>query len=260
LTTTWSRNDALCVTGAIPALPAKPTPSDYDYNWGIHIGVNATPDEPTDVIGRNFTAIAFTFSGVPGKGVRAVLHRQGDPSGTQYCFDEIASGQNLDITRFSTACSDGTIRTLTIADTPFIDKVGLRIPSASAPITVTDFCLTGLTLDMTGPAALAFDPATLDVGPVAIGASKAVQVVLVNRGPGPAAPLTLEVDDRDYVLDRAATTCKTILAAGDSCVAAFTFTPKMSGTWPTRIMARAPGGSAQAVVYRGIPAATLSSP
>ncbi len=211
--------------------------------------MNATPDEPPHVIGRNFTSVSFTFSGAPTKGVRAVLRFVGGFV-AEYGLDDISSGQILDITKFTTADAGTTVKSLTISDTPYIDAVGVRIPSGSAEIPVKDFCLSGVDFGMTGPAALTFDPPSLDLGPVADGETRAVQFTLHNGGPGPAAPLTITIDDPwAYTRNPAATTCKTMLAAGDSCVIGYTFTPTRAGQL-CRVAAISPGGSAEAFILR----------
>lgn len=142
--TRWSTGNSLCMSGAIPALPASPLQADYDNNWGVEIGVNA--NEPPDAVGpamSSFSTVAFYYSGVPRTGVRAFIHRKGDPEGTTYCVDSIASGKPFSLTKFNTKCwGDATTVFLTPADLPLIDKIGLMISSTTmSAITVNNFCL-----------------------------------------------------------------------------------------------------------------------
>lgn len=141
-TTTWSKADALCISGSIPALPASPVQSDYDNNWGVQIGVNAK--EPNDALGKSFSSVNVSVSGSPTSGLRVMLHRKGDPDGTAYCATY--AGSALPIASFNTACWDNSGKTFTAADATTIDKVMIQVPSASTAITVTDLCLSKITL------------------------------------------------------------------------------------------------------------------
>lgn len=141
--TRWSTRDSLCMSGAIPALPAAPTQSDYDNNWGMEIGVNAK--EPPDAAGAamsGFTTVTFNYSGIPRSGVRAFIHRKGDPDATTYCFDSVKSDVPFALTKFNTKCwGDPSTVYLTPVDLPNIDKIGLMVSSSAAAITVSSFCL-----------------------------------------------------------------------------------------------------------------------
>jgi len=141
--TRWSMPDSLCMSGSIPSLPAAPVQSDYDNNWGMEIGVNA--QDPPDAIGSamsSFTTVTFTFSGIPQTGVRAFIHRKGDPESTTYCFDSVAPGRTVSLIKFNTKCwGDATTVYLTYADLPNIDQIGLMVPSTMSAITVNSFCL-----------------------------------------------------------------------------------------------------------------------
>jgi hypothetical protein len=147
-TTTWSKDDAVCMTGSIPALPSPAVQADYDNNWGVQIGVNAK--DPSDAIGdalKDYTSVAFTLSGSPSSGLRAMLHRKGDPDGTTYCADSIKTDTAIKFTKFNTKCWGGEPTTvyLTADDLPKIDKAGVQVSSTSSPITVTDLCLSKIT-------------------------------------------------------------------------------------------------------------------
>lgn len=142
-TTTWSKTDALCMSGSIPALPASPMQADYDNNWGVQIGVYAGQDG--DAIGLalvDYMTLTFTISGSPTSGLRAILHRKGDPALTTYCVDSIKSGRAIALAKFNTRCwGDAATVYLTEDDLPMIDKVGIQISSTAAPITIADLCL-----------------------------------------------------------------------------------------------------------------------
>jgi hypothetical protein len=141
--TVWSKEDALCMSGAIPALPASPAQADYDNNWGVQIGVNAK--EPSDAIGdsiKGYVSVSFVLSGSPSSGLRAMFHRKGDPDGTTYCADSIKSDTPIKFTKFNTKCwGDPASVFLTEADLPMIDKAGVQVSSTSAAIEVKDLCL-----------------------------------------------------------------------------------------------------------------------
>jgi hypothetical protein len=103
--------------------------------------VNATADDPSDTIGTAFSTVTLTFSGEPTKGLRLVMHKAGDPDETTYCYDNIASGKDYEVTKFNTSCWDMKGESLTVEDTTKIDKSGLQVSSTSKAITVTELCL-----------------------------------------------------------------------------------------------------------------------
>jgi hypothetical protein len=140
--TNWSSTTALCVTGAVPALPASPTQADYDNNLGIQVGINAT--EPVAAIAKSYTTIAVNVTGVPGSGLRIELHRSGDLVGTTYCALLVSSAPVL-LTRFNTACWDNSGTAFTAADAAKIDKVGIQVSATTVAIPVTNLCLNGIT-------------------------------------------------------------------------------------------------------------------
>lgn len=140
--TTWSTKDSLCMSGSIPALDA--TTPDYTNNWGVQLGVNST--EPAGSgLGQSFTSITIAVSGTPSSGLRAKVHRKGDPASTDYCAP-YASGA-IPLTSFTTTCYDtakpGTA--ITAADVANIDQIGIQVPSSTTAITVTNLCITGIT-------------------------------------------------------------------------------------------------------------------
>jgi hypothetical protein len=147
--TRWDALDSLCMSGSIPALPIPPTQSDYDNDWGMEIGVNA--QEPRDAVGpamSSFTSVTFTFSGRPQAGVRAFIHRKGDPDGITYCFDSIATGRTVSLSKFNTRCwGDPNTVYLTPTDLPKIDQIGLMVLSSDSPITVSNLCLTRISFN-----------------------------------------------------------------------------------------------------------------
>ena len=139
--TTWSGTTGLCLTGSVPALG---TPPDYTGNWGVQVGVNS--DAAGGGLGQSFTSVAITVTGTPTSGLRAVVHRKGDPVGAGYCA-AMTSGTAITFTSFNTKCydtpADGTA--LTAADVLIIDQIGVQVPSGSAAIAVTSLCITGIT-------------------------------------------------------------------------------------------------------------------
>jgi CheY-like chemotaxis protein len=137
--TNWSTTDSLCITGFVPGLPSTPTTTDYDNNWGIQLGVIASADSG-GTLARSYRTIAFTTSGMPTAGVRAVVCRSNDPAGTTYCAN-ISSGTPINLTAFNTHCWDGSGTSLQPSDVPTIARIGLQISSTSIATTVTNFCL-----------------------------------------------------------------------------------------------------------------------
>jgi hypothetical protein len=141
-TTNWNSPTALCISATIPALPAMPIQADYDSNWGIQIGVNATmtPGEP---IGRAYSTIAMSFSGSPIAGLRVELHRAGDSDATTYCATN--TGLAMKLTSFNTACWDGSGTAFAATDAPLIDKIGVQVSSTATAISVANLCLNSIT-------------------------------------------------------------------------------------------------------------------
>jgi hypothetical protein len=122
----------------VPALHNPPTQSDYDTNWGIQIGVDE--NEPVSAIGQVFRTITFEVSGSPSSGLRAELHRHGDPLPTIYCATFV-SGVPVEFTAFNTACWDGSGTPFKAADVLLIDKIIIHVPPASTAITLQALCL-----------------------------------------------------------------------------------------------------------------------
>lgn len=141
--TRWSTRNSLCMSGTIPALPADPAQADYDNNWGLQIGVNAA--EPPEAAGpamSSFSTVAFYYSEISKTGVRAFIHRKGDPKDFTYCVDSIASGRPFSVTKFNTKCwGEASTVFLTPTDLPSIDKIGIMVSSTTAEITVSSLCL-----------------------------------------------------------------------------------------------------------------------
>jgi hypothetical protein len=138
--TVWNNPSALCVTGMIPALPAVPTAVEYATNWGIQVGASA--GNFNSVVGLSFSAITVFVTGSPATGLRAELHRLGDPDSTFYCAN-LMSGAKIPVTAFNTSCWDGSGTALTLADAPRIDKISVQVSSVTlSPIPVNNLCLT----------------------------------------------------------------------------------------------------------------------
>ncbi|MGO9289587.1 MAG: hypothetical protein ACLQIJ_12655 [Polyangia bacterium] len=141
--TTWNSTTALCITGSVPALG---TPPDYTGNWGVSVGVNSTDSTPSGGLGQSFSSVTITVSGSPGSGLRALVHRKGDPAATSYCAT-LTSGTAMPLISFSTTCytpaSPGTA--ITTTDVPNIDQISVQVSSGTAAITVSNLCITGIT-------------------------------------------------------------------------------------------------------------------
>jgi hypothetical protein len=141
--TTWNTTDSLCVSGSIPALPEKPSDSDYSSNWGLSVGLNASETAGTG-IGQSFSTVSISVTGSPSSGLRAMVHRKGDPDTTSYCF-AYAAGP-LQLAQFSQDCYMTTpTKMLATSDIPNIDKVSIQVSSGGAEISVTKLCITGIT-------------------------------------------------------------------------------------------------------------------
>jgi Tetratricopeptide repeat len=143
---TWTSKDALCISGSIPALPVSPTTADYNDNWGISLGINAT-EATGGTLGQSYSSIAFTLTGAPLAGLRAQLHKKGESDAVSYCA-ALTPGTPLPLTSFSTNCfndsSSGTA--IKATDVPNIDKLNVQVYSSTSPIAISNLCLTGITL------------------------------------------------------------------------------------------------------------------
>jgi len=140
--TTWSSNNELCVTGMIPALPPSPTTTDYNDNWGIMVAANCV--DPPGPIGISFRSLWIQTNGSPTSGLRAVVHRWGDPDKTNYCTPLTSNGP-MAVTAFNTSCWDGTGTPLTLADVPNLDWIGVQVVSGPSAIKV-NLCLNAIFL------------------------------------------------------------------------------------------------------------------
>jgi hypothetical protein len=138
--TVWSSPTAYCMSGSIPAVV---TSSDYTTNWGIELGVNATP-VAGGVLGQSFSSVTLSLTGAPLTGLRTVVHRKGDASAVVYCA-AMSPGVPVAFGSFNTACWDGSGTKLTAADVANLDQVDVQVPSGTTAITVTNLCLLGIT-------------------------------------------------------------------------------------------------------------------
>lgn len=137
--TSWSTPDAYCITGYIPAVLSD---SDYAQNWGIQIGINASPIAG-GTLGQAFSGIAVSVTGSPSTNLRAVVHRKGDPDGTTYCAS-FTSGVTVPFTAFNATCWNNNGKYLAASDVANLDQVGVQISSGSAAITIKNLCITGI--------------------------------------------------------------------------------------------------------------------
>jgi len=138
--TNWSQANALCMSGKIPALPAIPADPDYADNWGVQLGVNAK-DPNAAMGGSGWKSITFSVTGSPSTGLRALVHKSGDPDATSYCA-AMTPGTALPLTTFNSKCWDGTGDFLTESDGPKVDKVSVQVSSTASEIAVSSLCLT----------------------------------------------------------------------------------------------------------------------
>ena len=145
--TTWSSDNALCISGSIPVV----TGGDYTDNWGLQIGVNSI-DPPATSAGSGtvttaYKTITFTTVGTitPASAVvRAEIHRVQDSTEVTYCATMV-SGTPISLTAFNTACWDGSGTSLAATDVTSIDKIGVQISAdTTAAYTVTNFCLNSI--------------------------------------------------------------------------------------------------------------------
>jgi hypothetical protein len=106
--------------------------------------VNAT-DPPTAGLGQSFSTVTITTTGGPASGIRAQVHKLGDPDSTSYCLT-LTSGTPMTLTKFATDCyATAPVGLLAAADVQKIDKISVEVFSASTAITVTSLCITGIT-------------------------------------------------------------------------------------------------------------------
>jgi hypothetical protein len=147
--TVWSTSDALCISGSIPAV----TGGDYLGNWGIQINANVS-DTPGLTLGKSYSKITFATRGSispTNTAIRAIVHRKGDVVDAAYCAT-IQSGLSVTLTAFNTKCWDGSGTSLTAADIPDIDRIGIQISSDDKnAYAITDYCLTGISFDSPPP-------------------------------------------------------------------------------------------------------------
>jgi len=144
--TTWNSDSKLCMTGTIPALPAKAVQKDYDDNWGEAIGVNT--DEPPPAkggapLGKSHKTITFYIEGKPATGIRAKIHVTGDDDQTSYCAT-FNPGDKVTLTAFNTHCwntNESGAKFLADTDVPNIDSLGIQVSATGSEIKVDNLCL-----------------------------------------------------------------------------------------------------------------------
>jgi hypothetical protein len=88
--------------------------------------------------------VAVFLTGAPTTGVRLTIHRQGDTSGIVYC-SPITSGSFVSFSSFNTACWDGSGTRFSASGVTKIDRIGVLVPPALTSITLSNFCLAGIT-------------------------------------------------------------------------------------------------------------------
>ena len=139
--TQWSVPNAYCVSGYIPQVASEP---EFERNWGILIGIDATPDTG-GVLGQTFSSLIVSTSGSPSSGLRVQVHRKDDPDTTNYCAS-MTPGVATSFSSFNTTCWNNEGSFLSAADVPNLDQIAMQVPSTmDASITVKGLCITGIT-------------------------------------------------------------------------------------------------------------------
>jgi hypothetical protein len=135
----WNSVDALCMSGAVPAIPPNPYQIDYDTNWGLMLGVDA--QDPSGPIGKGYASITVNVTGSPLSGLRIVVHVQGERDIDSYCAP-FESGIPVPFSAFNTQCWD-SLATVFLAETdvPKIDKIAVLVPSEQSEVRVDALCL-----------------------------------------------------------------------------------------------------------------------
>jgi hypothetical protein len=148
--TTWSSTSSLCMSGSIPALTAcsdaggttgcsGTEAENYSEDWGAEVGVSAG-SASTATVGGSFTKLSVAFTGTPATGIRL----QVSDGTNSYCFPNYTSGTAVTASQLVEACW-GTTGNTPLSSLGAITQVQLQIPSASAAISFSSFCMTGIT-------------------------------------------------------------------------------------------------------------------
>jgi len=143
--TRWNAPDSLCLSGTVPAVPIDQAPS----SWGMGISVYA--DESGGVVGRSYSTIAFSISGIPPEvlalgQLTVSIHRKGDPAGAPYATRDTGLGQPIPLTSFNTAWWDNSGTWFTAADAANIAGVEIDVASTTQQtFVVNNLCLNRIT-------------------------------------------------------------------------------------------------------------------
>jgi hypothetical protein len=142
--TAWSSPTAYCMSGSLPALPPGAGQTDFDANWGIQIGINATPT-PGGTLAQSFSGLTISVTGTPQTGLRAIAHRAGDGPKQTYCAP-LNPGVPILFSSFNSQCWGGTSTVyLSAADVPYLDQLGVQVVSDTVPVKPKNLCVTGIT-------------------------------------------------------------------------------------------------------------------
>jgi hypothetical protein len=275
------------MSGSIPAMPLVPTQTDYDNNWGLEIGVNATNTVPPGTLGKTYATVTFNVTGSPLTGLVAELHRSGDSQTSTYC-SIFTPGVPVMLGAFNTSCYDGSGTRLKAADVPNIDMVGVRVLSGRSPIVVSNLCLTGISFEYIGGG-------TGTGGAIGAGGATAVGGTTGTGGAAGSVGFTLDrtaIDlgdvGLDYVIWETVTvtasrdltglvtgkqgpdltrdpssTCSGTLAAGASCTVVVEFAPLAVGPASGDAVVVSQGGVTETVPVTAnilIPATLVATP
>ncbi len=142
--TAWSSPTTYCMSGSLPALSIGASKAEFDSNWGIQIGINATPTAG-GTLGQSFTGVTISVTGTPQTGLRAIVHRSGDASNRTYCA-VLSPGVPISFSSFHTECWGGTATVyLRAAEVPNLDLIGVQVVSDTVPVSAKNLCVTGIT-------------------------------------------------------------------------------------------------------------------
>jgi hypothetical protein len=133
----------LCAQGSIAALTcSSPSACDWDVDWGAMIGWNPTATQHQAWGGAAASAMAVTFTGVPGE-YRLMAHVAGDPDSKVYCVEDYPSGRAVVPSDFLSECWSNAGDAL--PDFGAADVFGLQLIAAPDPIDF-EFCVSAITL------------------------------------------------------------------------------------------------------------------
>jgi hypothetical protein len=115
------------------------------------MGISVYADESGGVVGRSYSTIAFSISGIPPEvlalgQLTVSIHRKGDPAGAPYATRDTGLGQPIPLTSFNTAWWDNSGTWFTAADAANIAGVEIDVASTTQQtFVVNNLCLNRIT-------------------------------------------------------------------------------------------------------------------